>query len=384
MKRILLITLLLTGLLLKGVRQAYSQETLTQEIRNVFDKYVRGEGVHNAFFRMESADGTLKLDWVSGQFDSGEKLTKNTPFYTASIGKTFTAAAIAILSDKGALSFEDKVADHLGSMVAGLHMLDGQDYSGQMTIHHLLSHTSGLPDYFEDQPVSGANMMQQLFVNPSRFWQPEELIEYTRANFRSHFPPGKGYHYTDTEYVLLGMIIEKVSGMELHAYFQKHIFTPLSLELTSMNLRSEPMVTPDFPMAELYAGPMKISGYRSLSADWAGGAVRSTGNNLNAFLKALLGGALIKKETLLQMQQWTPESRGTWYGYGLRKWALRELSPDLPDLTLIGHSGSTGAFMYFCPELEVYVSGTFNQTEMMRKHIVFLAETLTIINNRNK
>ena len=367
-----------------GIECAKSQELELKGVSEIFGRYSQEEAVHNAFFRIASSDQSVLLDTVSGQFANGEEVTLNTPFYTASIGKTFTATAIALLVDEGKLSFEDKVETYLDTLVNGLVVVDGVDYSHQLTIHHLLSHTSGLPDYFEDQPISGVNMMQQLFMESNRFWEPLDLIDFAKKHFKAVFKPGEGYHYTDTEYILLGLVVEKVSGMPLHQFFEQQILDPLGLDLTSMNLRSAPTGKPDFHMAELYAGPMEISSLRSLSADWAGGGIRSTGKDLNTFLKTLLSGGLVSEVSLNSMQQWIPESQGTYYGYGLRKWQLNELDPGLPQLTLIGHSGSTGAFMYYCPELDLFLSGTFNNTEFLQKHIVFLAEVLMQIRQNSK
>lgn len=370
---------MLAAILIQG-KSVMAQQSLTQNIEAIFRQYAQEEGVYSAFFRIESESLKIEEDYVQGVSDDAP-VTLQTPFYTASIGKVFTAVAIAKLVEEGRLSFDDEVMSQLGEIVSGLHVIDSTDYGAELRIHHLLSHTSGLPDYFEDQPISGLNMIQRLFTEPGRFWEPEELIAFTKANFKSHFKPGEGYHYTDTEYILLGLIIERVSGMELHEFFVKHFFQPLSMSMTSMNLRSSPLNQPQADMAELHVGTIDISGFKSLSADWAGGAIISTGKELNRFLRSLLGGEQVGENTLNQMQQWIPESQGTYYGYGLRKWVLRELSSDLPEITLIGHSGSTGAFMYFCPELQVYVSGTFNQTGMMQKHIVFLAEVLSIVHD---
>lgn len=379
MKKVLLIVLLLTGFLLESLAQ-----TNGQAIGQLFTKYTQEEGIHNAFFRIETVDQSILLDTVMGKFATGEKPTLNTPFYTASIGKTFTATAISQLVDEGKLSFDDRVVDHLDTLLEGLLVIDGVDYTPDLTIHHLLSHTSGLPDYFEDPPVKGVNMMQKLLMEPNRFWEPVDLIHFTKKHFKGQFKPGQGYHYSDTEYVLLGLIVEKVSGLPLHEYFQQYIFRPLGMNLSSMNLRSKPIRTPDFPMAEIYAGPMEISQFQSLSADWAGGAIRSTGEDLNTFLKALFQGTLISKGSFSKMQQWIPESQGTYYGYGLRKWVLNELSDSIPTLTLIGHSGATGAYLYYCPELGLYISGTFNNTDYLRQHIVFIAELLSLFGQNSK
>jgi D-alanyl-D-alanine carboxypeptidase len=81
------------------------------------------------------------------------------------------------------------------------------------------------------------------------------------------------------------------------------------------------------------------------------------------------------------MQNWTPETRGMEYGFGLRKIAFRKLFPTLPDLTIIGHSGSTGSFMFYCPELDVYLAGTLNQTEEVKESVVLMVKVLSFILN---
>ncbi len=87
-----------------------------------------------------------------------------------------------------------------------------------------------------------------------------ELIQFTKQHFQATFKPGTDYHYTDTEYILLGLIIEQLEGKPLHQVFAERIFQPLNMTLSSMHLRSEPMASPNYPMAELYAEVYKISG----------------------------------------------------------------------------------------------------------------------------
>ena len=84
------------------------------------------------------------------------------------------------------------------------------------------------------------------------------------------------------------------------------------------------------------------------------------------------------------MQKWTTESFGLKYGYGLRKFELKKLYPVLYKYTLIGHSGSSGAFMYYCPEMDVYLTGTFNQTAYQKKHVVFMIQVLSHIKKLSK
>ncbi|MGD1894405.1 MAG: serine hydrolase domain-containing protein [Cyclobacteriaceae bacterium] len=381
-------TLLIAFILSTMLNTFLSPESRSQPIGKVkkqFDKVLKEKNIHSGFFSLHSDRLGIHEQWIGGQFADDELVTARTPFHITSVGKTFTATTIALLADEGKLRFDDPAANYLPTeMMQGLHVVDGVDYGNQITISHLLQHRSGLPDYFEDEPTSGENMMVLLFSQPERYWEPEELIQFTKQHFQAKFEPGADYHYTDTEYILLGLIIEQLEEKPLHQVFAERIFQPLGMNYSSMHLRSEPTNTPDYPMAELYAETYEISRLKSLSADWAGGGVLSTSEDLYHFMKALQEGKLVQPATYQKMQQWTDESQGTYYGYGLRKWELHELFPTLPKLTLIGHSGSTASFMYYCPELDTYLTGSFNQTDFKKGHIVFLVKVLSELKKYDK
>jgi D-alanyl-D-alanine carboxypeptidase len=202
------------------------------------------------------------------------------------------------------------------------------------------------------------------------------MLDFYKAGFQARFAPGTDYHYTDTEYLLLGLIIEALEQKPLHEIFQERIFGPLGMVHTSMHLRSKPLKEPATPLTEVYFGKEEVSKMKSLSSDWAGGGLRSTTQDISIFMKALFEDKLVDTESLEAMQNWTPASKGTYYGYGLMQWRIRELFPLLPNLTLIGHHGFTGAFMYYCPELDTYLSGTFNQSEFQKGSVEFLIKVL--------
>ena len=79
------------------------------------------------------------------------------------------------------------------------------------------------------------------------------------------------------------------------------------------------------------------------------------------------------------MQDWVPETRGMYYGFGLRKVVLKELFPTLPPYTLIGHMGSTGSFLFYCPERNLYFAGTLNQTTAVRQSVALPAKILAVL-----
>ena len=292
----------------------------------------------------------------------------------------FTASAIAILKDKGKLNFSDKIEKHLSNdVLKGLHILENIDSSKEITIAQLLQHTSGLPDYFEDTTKDGSpNVISELFMNPNKFWTPKECIQFTKEKMKPLFFPGKGYHYSDTEYVLLGLIIEEVSGKSLEDFFKEFIFKPIGMQNTAMFLRSQPLKKTQ-KIAEFYFNDTEISTFKSISADWAGGGIVSTTKDLITFQKALFSNNLLSPKTFMLMQSWIPETIGMYYGFGLRKIDLKELSPLLPNLELIGHTGSTGSFLFYCPQLDTHISGTLNQIEATKNALILVSNVLKVI-----
>lgn len=367
-------------LLLLGCSTNLSLEEAHAKAKKHFQNELAKDNVHNAFLHVFSPSQKINWSFVGGQFQNGDAVTAANPFYTASIGKTFTATAIAVLAENGMLKFDDKITRFLpDSIVKNLHMLNQTEYTNEISIAQLLQHTSGLPDYFEGETTDGsANILELLFANPDRLWSPYETIRFAKEKMQPLFAPGTAYHYTDTEYVLLGLIVENVSGMSLHDFFRTSFFEPFDMKNTYMFLRSQPIEeTPK--TAETYADKTEITTMQSLSADWAGGGLVSTTADLNTFMHALFSGKIISEETLKKMQTWIPETHGMEYGFGLRKISFKQLFPTLPDLHVLGHSGSTGSFLYYCPELDVYLAGTLNQSDEVRSSVVLMVKVLALI-----
>ncbi len=353
-----------------------------KKIRKLFEKELKNKDVQNAFLAIHSDRLNLHWNWAEGSFQDGSSVTTANPFHSASIGKTFTATTIVLLQEENKLQFNDPISNYLSKEIMdSLHIYEGVDYSNEITVSQLLQHRSGLPDYFEDEPANGPSMRELLVTDTAHFWTPMELLLFAKDQMQPHFAPGTGYHYSDTEYILLGMIIENLTGKALHEVLADRIFRPLEMKHTSMHLRSKPMEKTG-EMAELYVEDLEISTYTSLSLDWAGGGLLTTCEDLMKFEQALINGKIISPTSFEKMQNWTLEFKGMYYGFGFRKFVLKELFFTLPDVNLLGHSGSTGSFMYYCPEWDVYLMGTFNQTEYLREHVVFLAKVMTALKKR--
>ncbi|CAM1365511.1 conserved protein of unknown function [Tenacibaculum soleae] len=358
----------------------FSQETIDKDIKNLFKTELEKENIKSGILHVYSETRSIDIQITESNIDS---ISINSPFYTASITKLFTATAIGILKDQNKLNFEDKIAKYLpDTLMKNLHVLEKKSYSGHITIAHLLQHTSGLPDYFSDHTNDKSpNIINQILTNPNKTWTGKEMIQYSKDKMTPHFIPGEGYHYTDTAYVLLALIIENVSGLSLDNFFQQNMFQPLGMNSSFINLKSIQQKN-QLPMDKFYLGAIELSSFQSLSADWGGGGLISTTQDLISFLKAFNEDLIVKKETRLAMQHWVYETVGMKYGFGIRKVSFKELMHIDTDLQLIGHTGSTASFLWYCPQLDTYISGSLNQLEASKNAMILVYEILKIIENK--
>ncbi|MFH6604502.1 serine hydrolase domain-containing protein [Maribacter algicola] len=360
----------------------FGQQTAPQKIAELFTTELQKEPIKSAFLHVHSKSKGIDVRLAESKVETEHGITIKNPFYTASITKMLTATAVGMLKDQKKLSFEDKIAQYLPkSLIEKLHVLDGKDYSKDITIAHLLQHTSGLPDYFTDKTEDGSpNIINQLLMDTDKSWSPEEMIRFSKEKMKPHFVPGDGYQYTDTEYVLLALLVEKVSGLSLDAFFKQHIFQPLGMQSSYINLKSSSLKN-ERPMAQFYADDMELSTLKSLSADWGGGGLVSTTQDLITFLEAYNTNKLVKKNTRHAMQQWVDETVGMEYGYGIRKVSFTTLFDNDTNLEVIGHTGSTASFLWYCPQLDTYVSGTLNQLEASKSTLKLVYNLLQLIEN---
>jgi D-alanyl-D-alanine carboxypeptidase len=334
----------------------------------------RDKSVRNALLLVHS--DKLEIHW---KFANG--INADQPFHVASIGKTVTSALIAKLYEKGQIDYEDPITRFLPSdLLEGLFVLNGIDYADRVLVRHLLNHTSGIADYISDKTDDKRTVIDVVIEDPSRFWTPLDTIQWAKNELKTHFPPGKGFHYSDTGYQLLGLAVEKITGMSFHTSLHKEIFDPLGMSHTYQLYYSEPAQPSSFPMANVYIGKQDVTNFKSISIDWAGGGLVSTSEDLLSFIQALKKNFLIKKETFDRMKDWARFSRGIDYGYGLMNFRFKDMFPLLSNKkNMWGNSGSLGSYMYYVPAYDTFLIGTFNQMEYEKKHVLFMLKVLKII-----
>jgi len=311
------------------------------------------------------------------------------PFFAASIGKTFTATIIAMLVEEGEFRFDDPISPYLSDEVLnGLHVYRGTDHTDDIQIHHLLTHTSGLPHLLSDEfglfsrrtekSPEGKTFFDVVIEDPDRFWDPKETIDWAKENLHPHFPPGDGIFYSDVGYNLLGLIIEHITEQPFHRALHEYLFEPLGMDGSYLSQFSEPAVRSDLAVQPVYVGDRKfdVERYRSFSGFYAGGQTVNTTEDLLAFHRALVEGRLVTEETLDEMTQWRNLTIGLDYGYGVARIRPIYLRSKYDSW---GGLGATNAVMLYNPGNDIYIISTFNQTASRQKAMRFVFRALRTV-----
>lgn len=318
----------------------------------------RGGGVMRIF----SLDYGLLWSGSSGLSDhlSGREMGTSNNFQIASITKTFTATVVLQLVEESAFKLDDRLGDLLPETVTRkLLVIDGHDYGPELTVRQLLSHTSGLPDYWSDPPFvedeNNAFMLEFIAGIRDHMWKPQEILTYVRM-LDPIDTPGASYHYADSGYVVLGMLIEKFEGKALHEVYRERIFDPLGMDATYMNYH-EPARS-NRVVSHRYEHGQDDYGLVGYSADWAGGGLVSNAEELELFIVALADDQLfLERETGELMRSWVETGEtGTGYGLGLFHVELRYGRGDM-----WGHGGYGETWMYYWPKYRVTFTGTLNE-----------------------
>ena len=294
--------------------------------------------------------------------DRGLAMLPDDSFNTDSIAKLFTAVVVMLLVEQGELGLDDPVSRYLpDSLVSGLHLYRGISYGEKITVRHLLSHRSGIPDDWADPAF-----LDLIVQDPERRWRPEETVQYVKEHCPARFAPGSGFLYSDVGYNLLGLIIENVTGHPLHQVQRDLLFEPLGMRHTYRP--SHESARPGIPgrgPSKRYLGDLECSAMPAvLTADWAGGGLVSTVEDLNRFLRAFVRGEIFADpKSRDRMLAW--QNSGPYHEYGLgisRVNFERSGQPGHAGLgELWGHRGTSQNYLFYWPERDIVLTGTMNQ-----------------------
>lgn len=323
---------------------------LQRRIEEVVDEVMAENGIPGAIVAVEvPGEGS----WITAKgladVEAGRPMDISYLFRVGSITKTFTATAVLQLVDEGRLSLDDTLDE--------LEIQPAVPYSDVITVRMLLNHTSGIFDYTGDegfQEAQDENLLQK--------WTPEEMVA-AAASHEPCFQPGQGWEYSNTNYVLLGMIVERTTGNSFGDEVEERFTGPLGLSDTCM---------PDGPdirgeHSQGYAcagdleddpegGPQELVDVTTAidpSWAWAAGAMISDLEDLRAWVKALAEGDLLSEEVQAERLQMVEAWQGSDYGLGIAAYE-----------GFLGHPGDIPGFssaMFYNPESGATVVMTLNK-----------------------
>ena len=344
-----------------------SIDKVATRLQAVLDAQIGKGHIYNLVAAVQSYDRRVDFIGAAGVADpqSGAAMaaamTPDTPYFIASITKMYTAAVILRLHGEKRVDLDMPISQYLPDALAGgIHVYKGVDYSPQIKVYQLVNQSSGLADYEADRPPGGKSVLDELKAGGDRYIDTAQAIEITRG-LSPHFAPGtpgKAY-YSNTNYRLLGAIIEAVTGKPVAANFQEMIFAPLGLEHTYLFDWSAPR--PGSAPAAIYMKDRPVSIPRYLASNIPDGGLVSTAAECLRFLRAFFEGQLFDKALFERMLSWNTIFFPMRYGYGLMNFRLPRLLSLRPFPEFIGHSGSTGSFAFSCPVRSMYLVGTLNQ-----------------------
>jgi CubicO group peptidase (beta-lactamase class C family) len=240
------------------------------------------------------------------------------PLRTGSVTKQFTAAAIMLLAEQGKLSLADEL---------GKYFPEYPEPGRHVTIENLLTHTSGIRNYTE---------LPQFSVRLTRDVSPDDAIAFFK-DAPMQFQPGHRFSYSNSNYFLLGRIVEKVSGISYQDFMQQQIFRPLQMYSTEIETATSPVATVIGYTRER-RGIIK-SPFYSMSWPFAAGAMRTSVDDLVRWDHATRIGALLRRASWERMAKDFTLSDGghTGYGYG---WFIRRFRGN----DALEHGGDIGGF----------------------------------------
>ncbi|WP_308433764.1 serine hydrolase domain-containing protein [Streptomyces hiroshimensis] len=288
---------------------------------------VNADGLPAALASVQDREGRTRTYTAGvGDLATGSKVPRDGQVRIGSNTKTFTAVVVLQLVGEGKVSLDAPVDTYLPGLVRG-EGIDGR----HITVRQLLQHTSGLPNYVKH------------LGEDVRHYDPLDLLGIALQH-KADFAPGKKWEYSNTNYVLAGLIIQKVTGRPLAEEMDQRIIKPIGLRHTYFPAPGDVTIREPHPKGyyqDSAGAPLRDGTELDPSWGWAAGQMISTDSDLNRFFTALLGGRLLPAAQLAQMRTTVPAE---YFGSGAR-YGLGIVSKPLScDGVYWGHGGSTTGY----------------------------------------
>ncbi|WP_433599195.1 serine hydrolase domain-containing protein [Nocardia sp. CA-135953] len=277
------------------------------DVRAILQRLTGTDGAPGALLEVSDAHGRTVLTSGVANTETHAPIAGDSRFRIGSMTKMFVATVVLQLVAEQRVRLDTPVEQYLVGVITG-NGNDGHD----ITVRQLLQHTSGLPDYLDYLDLN------EVLTTPAAHHDPLELVQLA-LNHRRLFAPGTGQQYSNTNYVLAGMLIEKVTGRPYGQEIEHRVIAPLGLHDTSIpgdetaipGTHPQGYAKPDNTLVDMTEVNPSVAG--------ASGAMISSAADLNRFLDALVNGRLLQPSELRAMMTTHPtgdSSSGT-YGLGL-------------------------------------------------------------------
>ena len=379
----LLVALLCFALVLGACEPTPAPEYPSAEVEQALQRLVdatvsENEAIHGAALHVSSP--TLGLSWegAAGLADptAGAPMTPQHPVRIASNTKTYVAAAVLRLSEQGRVDLDDPIAAHLPEELVEALRSDGYRPE-EMTIRHLLTHTSGLFDHSDSERYEEA-----IVAEPQRRWTRAEQVRGAVDWGEPLGGPGELFSYADTGYVLLGAIVEQVEGRPLHEAVRELLgFEKLGLAATWWEtLEPRPDGVPE--RAHQFLGDLDVTGFDPSFDLYGGGGLASTVGDMAVIMQALFAGGLYENPGTADTMLTTVEGvrarpEGDRAGLPPGAYRMGVWVVEVGGFTTYRHSGFWGTLATWVPALDLTLAATVNQNrcgealdELVRKAIV--------------
>lgn len=287
------------------------------------------------------------------EIEEGTAMRPDDRFRAGSVMKPFVAAVVLQLAEEGLLSLDDPLTAVLPADVTSMFAA-----SDRITVRMLLNHTSGIPEWLTDEARAA------IAANPVKVWSDTEYFQMASSQTPC-FPPGEGFTYSNTDYNLLGLVIEHASGRPWQVQIRERIVERLQLSDTVLPEPGDLSIPGSYAHGymDMGSGLVDMSEIDPSMAGAAGGhALVTTTAELARFLGAMLSSELFQEgqtlaETLTfvdMAQDAAPSGHPVGYGLGIMKFLLPG------DVEMVGHPGTTGGyqcFVYSLPNQRITISG---------------------------
>ncbi|MFG2714528.1 serine hydrolase domain-containing protein [Streptomyces goshikiensis] len=281
--------------------------TKPDTVQQGLDALVRADGMPAALASVKDREGRTRTYTAGvGDVATGAKVPRDGQVRIGSTTKTFTAVVVLQLVAEGKVDLDATVDTYLPGLVRG-EGIDGR----HIKVRQLLQHTSGLPDYearLDDDTLR------------RRYFEPRELLDLAFEH-KAEFGPGEKWAYSNTNYIVAGLIVQKVTGRPLAEEMDERVFKRIGLRHTYFPAAGDRTVREPHPKSysqESVGAPLRDFTEMDPSAAWAAGQLISTNSDVNRFFTALLGGRLLPAAQLAQMRTTVPiGDTGAGYGLGI-------------------------------------------------------------------